>query len=186
MDIASRHGATVRLRPFDLGGRVFPLSGGLPLSKRAPQRQAYRLLELQRYSDHLQVPIHRQPRFFPVAGDDAAQLIIAVDQQDGTPAALEFTLRVLRCVWWEQGNIADEQVLQSLLKAQGLPTSRVEDAHSQGVAEVYAQYTQEAIDAGVFGAPSYVVDGEIFWGQDRLDFLERRLAAPTPTVTPHA
>lgn len=182
MDIAERYAATVRLRPFDLGGRVFPLSGGLPLSKRAPQRQAYRLLELQRYSDHLQVPIHLQPRFFPVAGDDAAQLMIAVDQKDGTPAALAFALRVLRCVWWEQGNIADEQVLRGLLEAQGLPAVRLEDAHSQQVALAYAEYTQEAIDAGVFGAPSYVVEGEIFWGQDRLDFLERRLASASSQV----
>lgn len=176
-DIARKTGATIAMRPVDLGGKVFPVSGGLPLGKRAPQRQAYRLLELQRFADWLHVPIHLQPTYFPVGGDEAARLIIAVDRQDGTHAAMHLTDAVLRAVWAEQRNIADEGTLVTLLKERELNPRRIEDAHSQAVADAYAAYTQEAIDAGVFGAPSYVVEGEIFWGQDRLDFVERRLAA---------
>ena len=77
-DIARRHGAAVRVLPVDLPGRVFPSSGGLPLSKRAPQRQAYRLVELKRWSDHLHAPLNLEPNYYPVNGDDAARLIIAV------------------------------------------------------------------------------------------------------------
>lgn len=173
--IAREAGAQVRVMPIDLGGRVFPVSGGLPLAKRAPQRQAYRLLELERFARWLQVPIHLQPRFFPVQGDDAARLIIAVDQHDGAEAAMALAGAVLSACWAEELNISDEATLAALLKRCGLPAQRIEDGHSQAVQVRYEADTQRAVDAGVFGAPSYVVDGEIFWGQDRLDFLERRL-----------
>mgnify|MGYP006164845727 CR=1 FL=1 len=82
-DIVQRTGATVRVMPMDLGGKVFPISGGLPLGQRAPQRQAYRLVELQRFSAHLDVPLNLKPRYFPVGGDDPARLIIATDLAHG-------------------------------------------------------------------------------------------------------
>lgn len=167
-------GATVRVLPVDLG-QVFPVSGGLPLPKRAPQRQAYRLVELKRFSEHLGAPLNLQPRFFPVSGDDAARLILAVDAHEGAAAAMRITGAVLSAVWTQERNIADEKCLAELLAEQGLPSARLEQSHSQAVQERYEQLTQQAIEAGVFGAPSYVIDGEIFWGQDRLDFVERRL-----------
>lgn len=169
-------GASVRVRPVDLG-QVFPVSGGLPLPKRAPQRQAYRLLELRRFSEYLQAPLNPQPRYFPVSGDDAARLIIAVDERDGSAAAMKIAGAVLAAVWAQQRHIADDKVLAELLAEQGLDPARLEQSHSQAVQERYERDTQEAIAAGVFGAPSYVIDGEIFWGQDRLDFVERKLRA---------
>jgi len=84
---------------------------------------------------------------------------------------------VLRACWAEERNIADEATLVALLRERELPARRIEDAHSQAVAERYEANTRRAIEAGVFGAPSYVIDGEIFWGQDRLEFVDRRLAA---------
>jgi 2-hydroxychromene-2-carboxylate isomerase len=159
----------------DLGGRVFPVSGGLPLGKRAPQRQAYRLLELRRFGDWLGLPINLTPKYFPVAGDDAALLIIAVDLHDGAGAAMRLAGRVLAAVWRDDLNIADETTLATLLAECGVNTERIRQSRSQAVHELYAANTQTAIDAGVFGAPTYVIDGELFWGQDRLDFVERRL-----------
>ncbi len=176
-ELLSRAGAQVRVLPVDLGG-VFPVSGGLPLAKRAPQRQAYRLVELQRFSSWLGLPLNLQPRFFPVAGDAAARLIIAVDLHDGSTAALRLAGAVMSAVWAEQRDIADTAVLAQLLAEQGLAAQRLADAEDAAVQTRYAANTQQAIDAGVFGAPSYVLDGEIFWGQDRLDFLERRLQTP--------
>ena len=172
--IAKAAGATVRVRPVDLGS-VYPVSGGLPLGKRAPQRQAYRLLELARYSSHLDVPLHPKPKFFPVAGDDAAKLIIAVDIKDGTEAAMRLCAAVFSAVWAQERNIGDPKVLAELAAEYGLPEQRNDQSQSQAVQERYEAYTQEAIDIGIFGAPSYVIDGEIFWGQDRLDFVERAL-----------
>jgi carboxymethylenebutenolidase len=174
--ILQKSGASVRVMPIDLGGKVFPISGGLPLGQRAPQRQAYRLTELARFSKWLGAPLHLKPTFFPVSGDDAAKLIIAVDMAQGANAAMAISGAILSAVWSQQRNIADEKTLVELLKEQNLPASCLEQAYSQATQERYETYTQMAIDAGVFGAPSYVVNGEIFWGQDRLDFVERVLA----------
>ena len=174
-DIVQRTGATLRVMPIDLGGKVFPISGGLPLGQRAPQRQAYRLVELQRFSHFLQMPFNLKPKFFPVAGDDAARLIIAVDQHDGLDAAMKVCGAVLAAVWVQERDIADASVLQAILKEQGVAADRWEAAKATSAQEAYMAYTRQAMDAGVFGAPSYVVEGEIFWGQDRLDFLQRRL-----------
>jgi carboxymethylenebutenolidase len=173
--IARDAGATINVLPVDLG-RVFPVSGGLPLAKRAPQRQAYRLVELKRFSEHLGRPLQLQPRYFPVASDDAAKLIIAVDSLDGGDAAMRMTGTILRGVWVDEKNIADPATLQLMLEACGLPPRRLDDSQSQAVHERYEQDSQRAIDTGVFGAPTFVAFDELFWGQDRLDFLERRLA----------
>ena len=175
-NILKKSGASVRVMPFDLGGKVFPISGGLPLGQRAPQRQAYRLTELERFSKWLGAPLHLKPTFFPVSGDDAAKLIIAVDMAVGADAAMNISGAILSAVWSQQRNIADEKTLMELLNEQQLPAACLEQSYSQAVHERYESYTQMAIDAGVFGAPSYVLAGEIFWGQDRLDFVERALA----------
>jgi carboxymethylenebutenolidase len=175
-NILKKSGAAVRVMPFDLGGKVFPISGGLPLGQRAPQRQAYRLTELERFSKWLGAPLHLKPTFFPVSGDDAAKLIIAVDMAMGADAAMNISGAILSAVWCQQRNIADEKTLAELLHEQHLPAACLEQTYSQAVHERYESYTQMAIDAGVFGAPSYVLADEIFWGQDRLDFVERALA----------
>jgi carboxymethylenebutenolidase len=174
--IAREAGAAVRVRPVDFG-RIFPASGGLPLAKRAPQRQAYRLVELKRFSEHLGIPMNVQPRFFPVAGDDAARLIIVVDERDGADAALRLSGAVFAAVWAQQRDIASASVLGELLSECGLPTDRLERSREAAAQQRYEAFTAQAMDAGVFGAPSYVVDGEIFWGQDRLDFLQRKLSS---------
>ena len=176
-NILQKSGASVRVMPIDLGGKVFPISGGLPLGQRAPQRQSYRLTELARFSKWLGAPLHLKPTFFPVSGDDAAKLIIAVEMAAGANAAMAITGAILSAVWSQQRNIADEKTLVELLKEQNLPASCLEQAYSQAAQERYETYTQMAIDAGVFGAPSYVLNDEIFWGQDRLDVVARVLAA---------
>ena len=180
--IAREAGATVNVRPVDFGA-VFPVSGGLPLGKRAPQRQAYRLVEMARFSRHLGIPMNVKPRFFPVAGDDAAKLIIAVDLHDGADAAMQVSAAVFAAVWAQERNIADPALLETLAAECGLSAKRIEQSQSQAVQERYDGYTQQAIDAQVFGAPSYVIDGEIFWGQDRLGFVERTLSPSISSAT---
>ncbi len=173
--MARAAGATVNLLPVDLG-KVFPVSGGLPLPQRAPQRQAYRLVELKRFSEWLQLPLTVQPKHFPVPGDNAARLIIATNRQHGTDAAMRLAGTVMGAVWAEQLNINDTATLLELLHRCALPTTLWDDAQTAEVQARYEAATQQAIDAGIFGAPSFVIDGEVFWGQDRLDFVERRLA----------
>lgn len=173
--MATAAGARIRVLPMDLGAKVFPVSGGLPLGQRAPQRQAYRLVELARWRDFLQMPLNILPRYFPVPGDDAARLILAVDQHDGADAAMKLTGAVLAAVWAQERNIASAATRAELLAECGLSSQRAEQAQTPEVQAAYERATQQAIDAQVFGSPSYVVEGEIFWGQDRLDFLQRRL-----------
>ena len=172
--LAHEAGATVRVLPADFG-QVFPVSGGLPLAQRAQQRQAYRLVDLRRFSDLLDMPMNVQPKFFPVHPDAASKLIIAVEQADGSAAALDIAGRVFRACWQQQRDIADAATLASLLTDAGLPAVRLAESQQPAAAERYANNTAAAIAAGVFGAPSYLIDGEVFWGQDRLDFVARRL-----------
>ena len=174
-DIAAAAGARIELLPADYG-RIFPVSGGLPLPKRAPQRQAYRLVELARFSQHLGLRLNLQPKHFPVPADDAARLIIAVQQHDGTAAALAFTGALMLAVWVEERHIADPATLAALLAENGLGAQRLDESRAPAAQQAYDANTERAIALGVFGAPTYAVDGELFWGQDRLDFLQRRLA----------
>jgi len=174
VQIAKTAGATVRVLPMDLG-KVFPISGGLPLGKRAPQRQAYRLVELTRFSQALNLPLNLHPKFFPVAGDPAAKLIIAVDMHHGADAALAITGAVLSAVWHEERDIADPATLAVLLSEHQLDAVYLMLSNAPEVQARYDSYTQSAMDAQVFGAPTYVIDGEMFWGQDRLDFVAEKL-----------
>lgn len=174
--LLAQSGARVRVLPIDLA-QVFAVYGGLPLPQRAAQRQAYRLLELQRFAAALALPLVPQPRFFPVAGDAAARLIVAADLALGADAAMRLAGAIGAAVWTQERNIAEADTLAQLLSECGLAAGLLKQSEGAEVQTRYAQNTQAAIDAGVFGAPSYVIDAELFWGQDRLDFVARRLAA---------
>jgi 2-hydroxychromene-2-carboxylate isomerase len=169
-----RCSAQPQVKPVDFG-KIFSVSGGLPLKQRAPQRQAYRMVELRRFRDHLGVPLNLEPKFFPVPTDDAALLIIAADRQQGASAAMGLAGAILRACWAEERNIGDAQTLAQIAREQGLNDAALREQAAQARA-VYDGYTQEAIERQVFGAPTYIFAGEPFWGQDRLDFLERAFA----------
>lgn len=173
--IARKHGATIAVKAINLGD-VFPVSGGLPLSKRAPQRQAYRLVELKRWSEYLNMPINIQPKFFPVNGDLAAAWILAAEEQ-GNAQALTLTGAVGRAIWAQERDVAAESTLRDIASEQGLDAAALgRRAASAEIGARYKALTQEAIARQVFGAPTYVYRDELFWGQDRLDFLTLALA----------
>lgn len=175
VDIVRETGAQVELKPFDLG-KVFSVSGGLPLAKRAPQRQAYRLVELERWAKFLGLPMHTQPQFFPVSPDAASTLIIAARTSLGADAALALSGAIMRALWAEEKNIADEDTLAQTATLCGFDGRMLlKSAQTAGVQEQYQRNTEEAIAANIFGVPWYVVDGDGFWGQDRLDFVRRAL-----------
>ena len=174
-DIAAAAGATVNVKPIDLA-RVFPVSGGLPLAKRADQRRAYRLAELARWRDHLGMPLNIEPRSFPAAEGLAARTVIAARQAGADAARLSNA--ILRAVWAEQRDIADRETLVAICAETGHDGAALTAAaETDAIAAIYAADTGEAIARGVFGAPTYVFEGELFWGQDRLEFLARALDA---------
>jgi 2-hydroxychromene-2-carboxylate isomerase len=171
--LATKYRARVHFKPTDMSV-VFPKTGGLPVKQRSPQRQAYRLLELRRWRDHLGIPLNIEPKYFPVAEQWAARTVIAAAQSGEDPGALSHVF--MSACWAEEKNIADGETLASLINHLGLDGPvLMRDAESEAVKEEYVANSQEALNVGVFGVPSYVYKGELFWGQDRLEFLERAL-----------
>jgi len=172
---AQQKGAQIDIKPFDLG-RVFSVSGGLPLAKRAPQRQSYRLVEMARWAAFLNIPLNLQPKFFPVSPDCASRLIIAARTGLGEGASLELAGAIMRALWAEEKNIADEDTLAQIADLLGHDGRMLlKSSATQGVHDQLERNTDEAIAANVFGAPWYIVDGVGYWGQDRLDFVDRAL-----------
>jgi len=153
MNMAQAHGAKVRIKPVDIGGQIFPASGGLPVGQRAPQRQAYRLVELKRFSAFLNLPLNLHPKFFPVSGDDASRLIIAVDQHDGADAALRLCAALLAVVWVQERNLADAAVLAEVLHEKHLPAERLMQSQQSNVQALYQSHTEDALKRGCLVRP---------------------------------
>ena len=172
--MAQAHDAAIEPRPCALNSAIFPISGGLPLKQRSAQRQAYRLVELKRWSEYLNIPLNLHPKFFPVDESAAATMIAATVQREGDAAALRLTGALLRAVWAEERDISDADTLIAIGNENELDGASLYAARESGK-EWYELYTREAIEQQVFGAPWYVYEGESFWGQDRLEFLERAL-----------
>lgn len=173
--IAGRHGKEVLFKPADFIGRIFSRTGGLKLHERAPARQAYRFQELARWSRHLSIQMNLRPKHFPVADELAARCAIAVARRALSTG--DFTLGVLRAVWQEERDVSDPATLIEIADALGMPgEALIDEARSPEALAVLERNCDEAVERGVFGTPSYVYEGEVFWGQDRLDFLERAVS----------
>ncbi|WP_169566051.1 2-hydroxychromene-2-carboxylate isomerase [Sneathiella limimaris] len=174
-DMAEKYGAKINFMPVDLT-QVFPVTGGLPLNKRAPARQKYRLMELDRWRMELNIPLNIHPKFFPVDSTDASKvcLVAAEEGADAFGLAEEY----MKGVWAREQNIADPETIIEIANEFGLNGRDLyEKSQDQKYADRFMQYSKDAIEKGVFGAPSYVIGEEIFWGQDRLNFVEKKLKA---------
>jgi 2-hydroxychromene-2-carboxylate isomerase len=178
-----QYSVKVRVLPLDYT-RVFAATGGLLYDKRAAPRRVYRQVELARWRSRLGIALQLEPRFYPVDRKPASYLLIAA-RELGSDVALRLSHAILRTIWCDDGNIADWNMLVVLADQIGLDGSALADAAQKPtVARQYEHDTDSAIAAQVFGAPSYVVDGEIFWGQDRLDFLAQKLATNSSNIAP--
>jgi carboxymethylenebutenolidase len=175
-EIARRHGATVAYFPLDFT-IVFPATGGVPLPKRAPARLAYRLAELRRWKAYLGADrFNIEPKHFPVDARQASLLAIAARERGRDIGPL--CRAILSAVWCEERDIADRATLQAIAGACGLDgAALLAAADAPEIAERFKADSEAAIGRDVFGAPTYVYKDEVFWGQDRLDFLDRALAA---------
>ena len=174
-EVARRNGATVNIKPAKFGP-IFEKTGGLPLPKRSPERRAYRLMELKRWREVRNIPLILQPKSSPSDDAAATRLVIAAKLQgkDAHRLATEFG----RAIWELDEPLGEPAVMAAAAKRAGLDaaTLRAGGPSDTELDQLYEQYTQEALAAGVFGAPSYVLpSGEFFWGQDRLEMLERAL-----------
>jgi len=174
-EIARRNGAAVNIIPSKFGP-IFEQTGGLPLPKRSPQRRAYRMMELKRWREVRGIPLTLEPKHFPSEDTAATRLVIAAKLQgkDAHKLSLEFG----RALWEREEALSDPAAIAAAAERAGLDAVKLRSAGPPD-AELDAlleQYTRSALAAGVFGAPSFVLpSGEIFWGQDRLELLERAL-----------
>jgi 2-hydroxychromene-2-carboxylate isomerase len=170
--IAAKHGATIAYKPADIG-KVFAASGGLPLAQRPKQRQAYRLMELERWRTFLGIELTLRPKHFPVPAERAMRMIIAAG---GDAGRLAFAF--MRACWAEERDVSDAATLRAIAAEAGLDgDALLAAAERDETMRTLAANTEEAIARQVFGAPTYVYRDELFWGQDRLDFLDRALTA---------
>jgi 2-hydroxychromene-2-carboxylate isomerase len=174
--IAKKHDCTVNVKPAKFA-EVFAKTGGLPLVKRAPERRAYRLMDLKRWRDHLGIPINIEPKYFPSDEAPGTRLVLAAKLQGKD--AHRLATEIGKALWELEQSIAEPAALTAAAERAGLDAEAIRkagpsDAELDGM---HSALTAEAIERGVFGAPSYVLpSGEIFWGQDRLEFLDRALA----------
>ena len=174
-EIARRNGATVNVKPAKFGP-IFEKTGGLPLPKRSPERRAYRLMELKRWREVRDIPLILQPKNSPSDDAAAVRLVIAAKLQGRDAHRLATELG--RAIWELDEPLGEPAVMAAAAKRAGVDAAavRASGPSDAELEQLYDQYTQEALAAGVFGAPSYVLpSGEIFWGQDRLEMLERAL-----------
>lgn len=174
MNLAANLKFTIVYRPVALA-EVFEHTGGLPLAKRHPARQAYRLIEMQRWGEKRGMSFKLKPKHFPFDSSLADRTVIAVAEAGQNPAP--FMAMAFRSVWERDENLADEEVVAANLEKVSLKGKPlIEAARSDKVGELYKQYTETAIEKMYFGSPCYVLNGEPFWGQDRLNFVERAVA----------
>jgi 2-hydroxychromene-2-carboxylate isomerase len=174
LDIARRHGAALAMHPVNFSQVVFPATGGLPVPQRSAQRQAYRIMELKRWRDFLSLPLNLQPAHWPADERLAAGAVMVARDRGDDAASLAGA--IMRAVWAEERDIADPQTLRDIAREQGVALADLLESAATRE-EDWLAGSRAAIARGVFGAPSYLLGEEVFWGQDRLDFLDRALAA---------
>ena len=171
--LAARQGANVVYKPVDLAG-LYARTGGTALVDRHPSRQEYRLQDLRRQAEKLGLKFNLKPAYWPVNGAPAAYAIIAAQKAGGGNVGA-LVQGMLKAVWADQKDIADDEVVGDLLEANGFSRGLTFSGMLAG-ADTYASNLEEAVLRGVFGSPFYLVGEERFWGQDRLEDLERYLA----------
>jgi 2-hydroxychromene-2-carboxylate isomerase len=172
--IVKKYNAEVIEKPCDLVGGIFTKTGGLPVPQRSPQRQKYRLDELKRWSEFLNIKINLKPKFFPPEDPHIPGKYTIAANLLGTK--LVFGHELLKQIWSEEKDISDEKNIEIVGNLFNLNFQELSDlAKSDKVSKIYQDNTEEAVAKNVFGAPTYIYNNELFWGQDRLDFLERAL-----------
>lgn len=172
--MAADAGAVIRMHPVN-ALEVFDQTGGLPLPKRSPERQAYRLQELPRWRDRHGIPLNIHPSHFPADETEAAVLVVAARESGAD--AFGLAGRFMRAVWAEDRNIADSATIAAIIGEAGLSHADLaRTAEEIDAAAIRRTEAEEAIERGVFGFPTYVIGDDMFWGQDRLDFVQERLA----------
>ncbi|MHA3913667.1 DsbA family protein [Halovulum sp. GXIMD14793] len=173
-EIADRHGAEIAYKPFIIA-ELGKHTGFVPLAERHPNRIANRAQDLTRIADKTGLPFTLSPAYWPSNPVPASTAIIAA-AKDGSGDMGALCHGIMRTTWAEEKDIAQDDVIADCLEAAGFDRSLATSGMLSGV-ETLERYTNEALERGVFGSPTYIVGTEVFWGQDRLDYLDRYLTS---------
>lgn len=183
-EVVAANSVTVVHKPMVLG-ELFAETGGLPLQKRHPSRQKYRMMELQRWREKRGLDFHLQPKHWPFNSRLADLFVVAAIEKGLDPDG--FIRLAFPAIWEQERDLADPATIKELGDKAGLPSDELlVRAGEPATSATFEQNRQDAIEAGVFGAPAYVLDGEVFWGQDRIELLAdalksgRRAYKPIP------
>lgn len=171
--IADRHDCELVLRPI----RVIEENGGILLRSRPQARQDYHAIELDRWRHHLGMPLNLRPKFYPCRSILPAAYTMIAAQRAGLDAR-RLSFAIQRALWAEERDVADLRTLRAIAAEQDIPDpdGLIVENWPQEVVDAWEGNLAEAARIGIFGTPTYVVDGTLYWGQDRLAFLDRDLA----------
>tara|TARA_R110000850_G_scaffold117126_1_gene233459 strand:- start:835 stop:1443 length:609 start_codon:yes stop_codon:yes gene_type:complete len=168
-EVARKHGAQIAYKPFDIV-QGFARTGGVVPKDRHPSRIEYRAQELPRQAKKLGLPFNLKPAHWPTNGAPSAYAFIAAQNAGGGDLGL-LAHAITRAVWAEEKDVAEEAVIRDCLTGAGFDPALADKDLLQS-ADTYSRNLEDAVEAGVFGAPFYVIDGQRFWGQDRIEDLD--------------
>lgn len=171
-ELQKKYNFRINHYPLDIL-KLFSLSGGQPLAKRADQRKVYRMMELKRWQKKLDLPINFKPKYFPPSDDVKASCVILSIEDQKIQNLM--SLNLLKYVWVEEKDIGNINTLLEVLKTMGLNGEELLKK-SKNFEDMFYSLADIAAKNNVFGSPSYVFDNEVFWGQDRLDLLEEKIS----------
>jgi len=174
IEISKKYSVEIIEKPIDLVGKVFVATGGVPVPQRHFSRQNYRLLELKRWGEFLNIKINQKPKFFPPKDPHTPALFCIASIDMGIK--IEFGMKVLEQLWAQENDISNLETLKLIandLKINFEDLNKL--AMSDKIKNIYEANTQEAINMNIFGVPTYIYNNEMFWGQDRLELLEYSL-----------
>ena len=169
-DLVNRHNLEVNYKPIDLHA-VFSAGGGLPVSKRPPQRQAYRFVEMQRWRLARNIPLVLKPKHHPSDPVIGHRMLLAA-LREGSDVR-QFVGNALKILWVNDLDIQDPKVMVQAANQSGLKgDALLEKSHDAAIQADIDSLTQEAVERQVFGTPFFFYRDEPFGGQDRLEMLE--------------
>lgn len=171
--VAGRHNAKLAVKPIDLKV-IWSVTGHLPLAQRPALRQDYRIIDLKRIAERRGLPINVRPKFFPADASFADLVTVALVSMQIDP--LDFMETVFTGTWVRDEDIADRVQIEAYLEQLGLPAAEaIERAEAPESAAIRKANSDAAIAAAIAGSPGFVLNGEPFFGQDRIDDLEHAL-----------
>ena len=171
--IEEKYNLKINWKPCNLA-EIFSINGTAAVKDRPQPVQINRINELKRWSQYLNIPNSIHPKYFPVDPTISHKIIIIAQNKNIDPFNITFAF--MKSVWAEEKDISDEETIKNICKQNNMPSDLIiEEANSEEINNQYKKNTKEALKKNVWGSPTFIYNNELFWGQDRIEFLEREI-----------